>query len=550
MKIALIQTNPIIGDFKFNSKKIISWAHEASKKGCKLAIFPEMALSGYPPQDLLERNSFIDKQCQAIESLIHELPDIDVLFGCFEQRNADKGKKLYNSAFVARKGEIIYRARKQLLPSYDVFDEIRYFEPGHSPLVYTIGSHNFGVTICEDIWHEEIDDYDKEPIRQIVENCRKNEIVLDGIINISASPFQRHKEKQKLQMFENLCQRYNLPLIYVNQVGGQDSLLFDGRSLVMDSQGNVTAKAPGFVEEMLVINTSNYTGDIYGEVIDDEVQAVYQGLVMGVRDYVKKCGFSAVVLGLSGGIDSALTCAIAVDALGKDNVLGIALPSPYSSPESEEDARKLAENLGCRFEIIGISELFTAFTHSLEPLFKNHEDDLTEQNIQARIRGNLLMALSNKFGSLLLTTGNKSEMAVGYCTLYGDMSGGLAVISDVPKQLVYGLARYVNRSREIIPERILTKAPTAELKPDQKDQDDLPPYEILDQILELHLEQGLGFQEIVAKGFTKEIVSDVLKRIKVNEYKRKQAPLGLKVTTKAFGYGRRYPNVQNFREDI
>ena len=549
MKIALIQTNPIIGDFAYNCKKIISWTKTAKEQGCRLVIFPEMAVSGYPPQDLLEREAFVNNQCKAIESLIAELPEIDVLFGCFEQREADKGKKLYNSALVVRGGKVVFRARKQLLPSYDVFDEIRYFEPGESSIPYSIDNHNFGVTICEDIWHEEVDDYEREPVSQIVEYCKANEILLDGIINISASPFQRFKERQKHKMFRNLCKRYDLPLVYVNQVGGQDSLLFDGRSLVMDHNGEVTAKLPGFVEEMVVVDSSSWKGNIHGEVLDDEIEAVFQGLVMGVRDYVRKCGFSSVVLGLSGGIDSALTCAIAVEALGKENVLGVALPSPYSSPESEEDARKLAGKLGCRYEVIGISELFKTFTTSLKPLFKNSDDDLTEQNIQARIRGNLLMALSNKFGSLLLTTGNKSEMAVGYCTLYGDMSGGLAVISDVPKQLVYSLAQYVNRTGEIIPERILTKAPTAELKPDQKDQDDLPPYELLDQILELHLEDGLGLQDIMARGFDEEVVSDVLRRIRINEYKRKQAPLGLKVTTKAFGYGRRYPNVQNFCED-
>jgi len=550
VKIALIQTNPVIGDFRYNCKKIIFWANRANKAGCQLAIFPEMAVSGYPPQDLLEREAFIVQQCHAIESLITELPDIDVLFGCFEHREADKGKKLFNSAVVARGGKIVYRARKQLLPSYDVFDETRYFEPGGKTIPYNLGNLTLGVTVCEDIWHEEIDDYQIEPVNQLTKYCREKGINLDGIVNISASPFQRNKEQQKHNMFSKLCARHGLPLLYVNQVGGQDSLLFDGRSLAMNRHGDITAKAPGFIEEMVVVDTLNWSGEIHGQEVDNEVESVYQGLVMGVRDYVTKCGFTQVVLGLSGGIDSALTCAIAVEALGKDNVLGVALPSPYSSPESEEDARKLAEKLGCRFEVIGISELFKNFSTSLKPLFQNLEEDLTEQNIQARIRGNLLMALSNKFGSLLLTTGNKSEMAVGYCTLYGDMSGGLAVISDVPKQLVYSLARYVNHKDELIPERILTKAPTAELKPDQTDQDDLPPYDILDQILELYLEDGLNFREIVDRGFDAQIVSDVLRRISINEYKRKQAPLGLKVTTKAFGYGRRYPNVQNFREEL
>ncbi len=339
-----------------------------------------------------------------------------------------------------------------------------------------------------------------------------------------------------------------MPFLYCNQVGGQDSLLFDGRSLVMDKTGTIVAQALGFQEDCIIVDTQNWQGEMHGAPQISEQAAVYHGLVMGVADYVRKCHFSSVVLGLSGGIDSALTAAIAVEALGPENVLGVALPSPYSSQDSLEDAKKLAENLGCRFEVLPITDLFDCFRQSLEPFFAGLQEDVTEQNLQARIRGNLLMSLSNKFGHLLLTTGNKSEMAVGYCTLYGDMSGGLAVISDVPKQLVYQLAAYVNRSREIIPARIIEKAPTAELKHDQTDQDDLPPYDILDQVLELHLEDGLGGSEIIARGFDEQMVRDILRRVRINEYKRKQAPMGLKVTTKAFGFGRRYPNVQNFQE--
>ena len=547
VKIGLVQINPVIGDFEKNCDKIKSWSGQAKTRGCDLVIFPELAVSGYPPQDLLERKSFLAAHDAAISKLLSELPDLDVMFGCFESREGTKGKDLFNSAMVARRGKIIFRARKQLLPSYDVFDETRYFEPGPPSELYELKDLKFGVTVCEDVWSEEVTEYDAEPVDQLMSGARENQEKIHGIINISASPFQRNKEEIRKSIFQKISRRYSVPFLYCNQIGGQDSLLFDGRSLVMDKTGSVVAQALGFAEDMIVVDSRTWRGDMNGAPQISEQAAVYQGLVMGVTDYVQKCHFSSVVLGLSGGIDSALTAAIAVDALGPENVLGVALPSPYSSQDSLDDAKKLAENLGCRFEVLPITELFACFHHSLEPFFAGLDEDVTEQNLQARIRGNLLMALSNKFNHLLLTTGNKSEMAVGYCTLYGDMSGGLAVISDVPKQLVYELATYINRSREIIPARIITKAPTAELKPDQTDQDDLPPYEILDQVLELHLEEGAGSSEIVARGFDEQMVGDILRRVRINEYKRKQAPMGLKVTTKAFGFGRRYPNVQNFQ---
>lgn len=547
MKIALVQINPVIGDFNRNCEKIRHWAGKAAERGCQLVIFPELVVPGYPPQDLLERRSFLDAHDQAVARLLPQLPAIDVMFGCLERRDGQRGKPLYNSLAVARGGRIALRARKRLLPSYDVFDETRYFEPGEAADFYQLGGLSFGVTICEDVWSDEMKLYEADPVADLFDRARAQGLALSGIINISASPFQRDKERIRQGIFARICGEYRVPFLYCNQVGGQDSLLFDGRSVVMDGAGRVVAQARGFCEDMVVVDTDSWQGEIHEPVQVSEQAAVYRGLVMGLADYVRKCGFSSVVLGLSGGIDSALTAAIAVDALGPENVLGVALPSPYSSPESLEDARQLAANLGCRFEVIPIAELFATFRRNLAELFVGRQEDLTEQNLQARIRGNLLMALSNKFGHLLLTTGNKSEMAVGYCTLYGDMSGGLAVIADVPKQLVYELSDYVNREREIIPARIISKAPTAELKPDQKDQDDLPPYEVLDQILELHLEQGQGIEEIVRQGFAEPMVRDILRRIRVNEYKRKQAPMGLKVTTKAFGYGRRYPNVQNFQ---
>ena len=549
MTLALVQINPIIGDFPGNCDKIVAWAERAAARGCRLAVFPEMAVCGYPPQDLLERGDFLDSHDRAVEDLLQRLPrDMAVMFGCLERRLGGKGRPLYNTAAVARDGQIVYRARKRLLPSYDVFDETRYFEPGEVSAPFRIDGLTLGVTVCEDVWSEEVPRYQIDPVAELLAAAAEQHVAIDAIVNISASPFQRYKEGTRKAIFGRICRGHGLPFLYCNQVGAQDSLLFDGRSLAMNERGELIAQARGFVEEMIIVDPLTWRGDLNDtESLGDE-EAVYRALVMGVGDYIRKCGFSSAILGLSGGIDSALTAAVAVDALGPDKVLGVALPSPYNSPDSLEDARQLAENLGCRFLVLPIGGLMEGFNAVLAESFAGLGEDLTEQNLQARIRGNLLMALSNKFGGLLLTTGNKSEMAVGYCTLYGDMCGGLAVIADVPKVLVYRLAAYVNRSGQRIPQRIIDKAPSAELKPDQKDQDDLPPYEILDQVLELYLEEGLGLADIVARGFDEAMVRDILRRIRHNEYKRKQAPLGLKVTSKAFGYGRRYPNVQNFRQ--
>jgi len=548
VKIALIQINPIIGDFSYNCQKMVEHARKAYEQGCELAVFPEMAVSGYPPQDLLERSSFIDDQEKAVGEMLDLFPPIHVLFGLFERCPSDKAKSLYNTAVVACDGKIIHRTRKQLLPTYDVFDEKRYFEPGPQAELCHLGSLILGLTVCEDIWFEEIGEYEREPLQELFDLAARKGTSIDAVVNISASPFQRGKRALRTAMMAGICRRYQTPLLYVNQVGGQDSLLFDGGSMLLDKTGNIRAHAERFKEDLIVIDSKNWSGEQHGDQRPDELASIHDALVMGIKDYTKKCSFTSAVLGLSGGIDSALTATLASKALGPENVLCVALPSPYSSRESMEDARHLVQNLGCRFEVIPIHNLFETFQSSLSQQFSGQEEDLTEQNIQARIRGNLLMALSNKFGHILLTTGNKSEIAVGYCTLYGDMSGGLAVISDVPKQLVYELSYYINRKEEIIPKRIITKAPSAELKPNQCDQDDLPPYETLDQILELHLEQGQGLREIIAQGFDETVVRDVLNRIRINEYKRKQAPMGLKVTSKAFGYGRRYPNVQNYRE--
>jgi len=575
MKIALVQINPVIGDFSYNSKKIISWANKAREKGCDLAIFSELALCGYPPQDLLERPSFIADQDKVLLDLVNGISGIGIICGHLEKHTDDIGKPLHNSASIIENGSILFTAQKRLLPTYDVFDEARYFEPGRRSQSYLYKGLNMGITVCEDIWNDKSSFpqklYATDPITDLVSGLQGAGEKIDLLINISASPFHIEKENIKQEIFTRVCKNNNVPLIYVNQVGGQDSLLFDGCSIAMDSSGNTIARAERFKEDMVILDIETWQGELHGEQIreipdtglthgepdsfEQETAAVFDALVMGVHDYAQKCGFSKGVLGLSGGIDSAVTCAIATEALGEGNVLGVAMPSPYTSDQSIEDAKQLAVNLGCSFEIIAISSVFAAFKESLKNVFAAFENnvsqkiDVTEQNLQARIRGNLLMALSNKDGSLLLSTGNKSEMAVGYCTLYGDMSGGLAVISDVPKQMVYKLARYINRNNEVIPKSIIERPPSAELAPNQLDQDDLPPYEILDVILKAYLEQNLSVGEIVALGFDRQVVQDVVRRIRINEYKRKQAPLGLKVSSKAFGYGRRYPTAQNYRDE-
>ena len=575
MKIGLVQINPVIGDFAHNSEQVVSWAEKAREKGCDLAIFSELALCGYPPQDLLERPAFIVEHDKALRELIPRISGIGVIFGHLEKHTDSSGKPLHNSASLIENGKLLFTAQKRLLPTYDVFDEARYFEPGRTSQSYHYKGLNLGITVCEDIWNDKSSFphqlYATDPIGELVEGLKDKGGKVDLLINISASPFQMDKEYVKHDIFKEVCTNNNIALIYVNQVGGQDSLLFDGWSLVMDCEGRIIARAERFKEDMVVVDTESWQGDVHDQQIQEiytkepkpdktitrfrETRTVYEALVMGVKDYGVKCGFSKGLVGLSGGIDSAVTCAIACEAFGPENILGVAMPSPYTSAESVEDAKRLAGNLGCRFEIIEITSLFSVFKDSLAHIFdtpgspKSLNVDITEQNMQARIRGNLLMALSNKYGSLLLSTGNKSEMAVGYCTLYGDMSGGLAVISDVPKLLVYKLANYINRDRERIPARIIEKPPSAELAPDQLDQDDLPSYEVLDPILTAYLEQNKSVAEIAAMGFERRIVEDVVKRIRVNEYKRKQAPLGLKVTSKAFGYGRRYPTAQNFREE-
>ena len=544
MNIALIQINPLIGDFSGNAAKIIAYARKAAQCGCRLAVFPEMALSGYPPRDLLNRPGFIAGQARSLNELVGRLPaDIFVVFGSFTA-NPAQGDKLFNSAVTAHGGRIVHRADKQLLTGYDVFDESRYFQPGKPSPPLVIDGEYFGLTVGQDICPGEKRRHD-DPLAALFAQAQKDAIRLTACLNIAALPFRRGQEENRGNTLAGLARRWQTPFLSCNQVGGQDSLIFAGRSMAFDAQGELRAWAAGFAEDMIVIDSKTWQGERHGPERYTDGEDVLAALTLGLADYVGKCSFKRVALGLSGGIDSALTAAIACRAVGAKNVLGVAMPSPHNPEESLNDARLLAENLGCAFEVIAIAPLVETFQATLSPLFAGLPEDLTEQNIQARIRGNLLMALANKFGHLPLTCGNKSEMAVGYCTLYGDMSGGLAVIADCPKGLVYQLSELINREREIIPRRIIEKAPSAELRPGQRDQDDLPPYPILDAIIELHLEKNQGEAEIIAAGFDAAMVVDTLRRIRGGEHKRQQAPVVLKVTSKAFGG--RYPICQNYR---
>jgi NAD+ synthetase len=544
MNIALIQINPIIGDFVGNAAKIIAFTEKAARRGCRLAVFSEMVLSGSPPQDLLERPSFAAGQEEALNHLLMSLPpDIFVLLGCFERN----GTRLFNSAVTVHGGQIVHRAYKRLLSNYDVFDDSRYFEPGELSTPLAVDGEYFALTIGEDICFDEGRQYAFDPLAELFAQAKGQQIRLTACINLAAYPFARGENTARRRLLAGLARRFQAPFLHCNQVSGQDGLIFAGRSMAFDGDGELRALAAAFTEDMIVVDSATWRGDWHGSRDGDKDENTLAALTLGLADYAGKCGFKQVALGLSGGIDSAVTAALACRALGAENVLGVAMPSIHNPEESLIDAKLLAENLGCAFEIIPIAPLADAFHTSLVPLFAGLPAGLAEQNVQARIRGNLLMGIANKFNRLLLTTGNKSEMAVGYCTLYGDMCGGLAVIADCPKGLVYQLAALINREREIIPRRTIEKAPSAELKPGQLDQDDLPPYPVLDAILERYLEEGQSQAEIVAAGFDPAVTADIIRRIRLSEYKRQQAPVVLRVTGKAFGSGRRYPICHNYR---
>ncbi len=539
MRVALGQINPTVGDFAGNSAKIIDNARRALAGGAGAVVFPELCICGYPPRDLVERASFVARNQETALSIAGATRGITVICGLVTPAQAETGKSVMNSAVVLQDGAIRFTQSKRLLPTYDVFDESRNFAPASAQSLFALCGKEVALTICEDAWNDKQfwnrRMYGIDPVEELVRggaNC---------LLNISASPFYIGKGKLRRDMLAALATRHRMPVVMVNQVGGDDSLVFDGSSLVIAPDGRVVAQAKSFEEDLIFFDTESLSGDIHSQVEALEASA-YAALVLGTRDYVRKCGFQRVIVGLSGGIDSALTAAIATDALGPENVITIGMPGPYSSRGSIDDARTLADNLGVRFELIRITAIFDTYLKSLKPVFAGREEDVTEENIQARIRGNLLMALSNKFCALVLSTGNKSELAVGYCTLYGDMAGGLAVISDVPKTMVYRLAQYVNSQRPVIPRAVLEKPPSAELRPNQKDTDSLPPYEILDTILEDYIEDYKSPEQIAAaRHYDLNLVRSVIRMIERSEYKRQQAAPGLKISEKAFGVGRRFP---------
>jgi NAD+ synthase (glutamine-hydrolysing) len=538
MKIALCQINPIVADFDYNTSLIREASAQARKEGCSLAIFPELALLGYPPKDLLEKPGLIDESLVQLDRLPLKIKGIQVLCGFVYKNPRKTGKPLINGAALIDEGRIMKKGGKRLLPTYDVFDETRYFEPANESLLFELEDSRFGVTICEDIWN--FGDFEGVPVYEVDPVLDLNSRGIDILINMSASPYTVGKASLRMDMLKNISHQYNIPTVYLNQVGGNDDLLFDGFSMVVDNKGRLIRAGKEFESDLVIWDTEKDYAELQDPFQTDEA-SVLKGLIMGTRDYAFKCGFKKALVGMSGGIDSSLVAVIAQRVMGAENVTGISMPSPFTSEMSKEDARVLAHNLEIHFEEIPIDEVYKRYKESLSAIFKGLGEDETEENIQARARGTILMAFSNKFNALLLSTGNKSEIATGYCTLYGDMTGGLAVISDVPKTMCYQLARYINREKEIIPERILSRPPSAELKADQKDQDTLPPYDVLDDILEATVEKNLAFDEIVALGHDPDVVKDILRRLSINEYKRRQAPPGLKVTTKAFGYGRRYP---------
>lgn len=539
MKIGLAQTNTTIGDFAGNTAKIIEYSRRASAAGAEVVVFPELSICGYPPRDLVERDSFIQRNEQALDRIRQETRGITVICGLVTRAEVQTGKSVMNSAAVVRDGEVQFRQSKMLLPTYDVFDESRNFAPAAKQSVFTLNGRPMALTICEDAWNDKnfwsqrIYSYD--PVQSLMQAGGQL------LVNISASPFYVGKRELREGMLAAIAREYKAPVVMVNLVGGNDSLIFDGSSMALAPDGRVVARAKSFEEDLVMFDSSALTGDIREQNEGIEASA-FDALVLGTRDYVRKCGFVRALVGLSGGIDSALTATIAVEALGRENVIGVGMPGPYSSRGSIDDARALAVNLGIHFELIRITGIFDAFTTALKQAFAGRGEDATEENIQARIRGTLLMALSNKLCAMVLSTGNKSELAVGYCTLYGDMAGGLAVISDVPKTMVYRLADYVNSRRPVIPRSTIEKPPSAELRPNQKDTDTLPPYEILDTILEDYIEDNKIAEQIVAdRGYDPLLVRSVIRMVDTSEYKRQQAAIGLKISEKAFGVGRRFP---------
>lgn len=542
MKIALAQINTTVGDFGGNRSLIEKAYLQGSGEGVELVVTPELAITGYPPRDLLLKSGFIEANLAALEDLAGTVGEVGLVVGHVGLNESHTGRRATNAVSLLHQGKIVATRTKTLLPTYDVFDEDRYFEPANENTPVEYNGRKLGLTICEDVWNDEVfwkdRRYEGNPVDELAEQGA------DIIINISASPWSLGKERMRCEMLSSLAAKIRRPVIYCNAVGGNDELVFDGGSLGLNIEGKVLGAGVHFSEDLVVIDLEKEPQDIPES---QPMGLLYDALVLGVRDYLGKCGFKSAIIGLSGGIDSAVTAVIAAAALGAENVRGISMPSQYSSQGSLDDSRALADNLGIQYDVISIKEGFEMMNESLEPIFKGKDEDVTEENMQARLRGLIMMAASNKFGSLVLTTGNKSELAVGYCTLYGDMCGGLAVLSDVPKTMVYDLANWINREREVIPWSTIEKPPSAELRPDQKDEDSLPPYEILDEILEKYVVECQSVDQIVAAGFDEQIVGQIARLIDLNEYKRRQAAPGLKVTSKAFGVGRRIPVAQRYR---
>lgn len=541
MRITVAQINPVVGAIEQNVSRVLQIVERAAKEKADLAVFSELIITGYPPQDLLERPAFIEQAAAGLERITAEsskYPGLGIVVGCPMRNPLAEGKALYNTALLISEGAVLFEQPKMLLPTYDVFYEARHFVAATDNRTYSFKGVELGLSICEDLWFEPDPwnrrPYSQDPIEMLVEKGAS------FLINISASPFSVGKERVRYELIHKHTTRHKVPFLLVNQVGGNDELVFDGRSLYVDAAGTPRAVFASFDEDIRTIDTDDTTkADPYE--FEDETETVFKALVLGTRDYLEKCGIAKVVVAVSGGIDSAVTAAIACHAVGPENVTLISMPSEYTSSASLEDAKKLASNLGVKLEVIPISDVVDCYHKALSGVFKGTQPDVTEENIQARIRGNYLMAYSNKFGHLPLATGNKSELAVGYCTLYGDMSGGLAIISDVPKTDVYQLAKLINRKKNVIPKRIITRAPSAELKPDQTDQELLPPYDVLDGILEYHVDEHMSREQIVDKGFDRDTVAWVIEAVRKSEHKRRQAAPGIKITSKAFGSGRRMP---------
>ncbi len=544
MKIGILQLNSTIGAYEANRLKLVAAYEQAVKQGAEFVVAPELFLCGYPPRDLLLRPDFIEAGFNALNQTAAVVGTVPLCVGFVDRNDARPGRSLFNAAAVLQNGKIVWRQNKSLLPTYDVFDEDRYFEPAKSTAPFVFNGRKIGITVCEDIWNDEDfwpdRRYPCDPVRELIKQGA------DIILNISASPWHVGKERTRLEMLQRVARDEKVPLVQVNSIGANDELIFDGHSVALNRQGEVLALGKGFSEDVLVVEVDSNTPALKPNWPLKE-EHLYRALSLGIRDYVHKCGFKSVVLGLSGGIDSAITAVLAVEALGAANVMGVAMPARYSSSGSLTDAESLAKNLGIRYEVLPIENGFKAMEGQLAKVFAGTKPNEAEENIQSRLRGVTLMALSNKFGSLVLTTGNKSEVAVGYCTLYGDMCGALAVIADVFKTDVYAVSRWINRDRVIIPTDSITKSPSAELRPDQKDQDSLPEYDILDAILQHYVVEHLSKDEIIKRGFAPAVVNDVINKVTFNEYKRRQAAPGLKVSPRAFGLGRRIPVAQRFR---